>query len=122
MRLEEIILKALSKRPEERFQTGAEFDESVSKIADRLCPGWQRSLEPGADLSKMVPTTATPVPSGALPPIAMPAGGTPPIRAVYNPAPPVKPAAKKQSAGCMGVMLLCVAFASGVVALTALLH
>ena len=53
--LEEVILKSLSKRPEDRYQNGQEFDEAVSGVADRLCPGWQRSLDPGADLSKMVP-------------------------------------------------------------------
>jgi serine/threonine-protein kinase len=121
MRLEEVILKAISKRPEERFQTGQEFDEAMSKVADRLCPGWQRSLEPGADLTKMVPT-ATPVPSGGLPAMAMPAGAPPPIQAVYNPTPPVKPSAKKQSAGCMGVMLLCLGLASTAIALAALVH
>jgi len=117
MRLEEVILKSLSKRPEERYQTGAEFDEAMAKVADRLCPGWQRSLEPGADLSKMVPSSAVSLPSGTLPSMAMPTGAPPPIQAVYNPTPPVKPAAKKQSAGCMGVLLMCAALASGAVVL-----
>src|SRR6266705_2709130 len=104
MRLEEVILKALSKRPEERYQTGQEFDEAMSKVADRLAPGWQRSLQPGADLSKMVPG-ATPYP-GAIPAMAgvpvipsaspMPAQ---PAQSVYNPTPPVRPVAKKTS-GC----------------------
>jgi serine/threonine protein kinase len=105
--LEEAILKSISKRPEDRFQTGQEFDDTISRIADRLFPGWQRSLEPGADLSKMVP--------GAMPqPVMMPA--TPigiaiqqpamavPAQAVYNPTPPVKPVVK-QSAGCMGTLV-----------------
>jgi hypothetical protein len=122
MRLEEVILKSLSKRPEERYQSGQEFDEAISKVADRLCPGWQRSLEPGADLSKMVPSAAPPLPSGTLPSMAMPTGSPPPIQAVYNPAPPVKPTVKKQSAGCMSVMLLCVAFASAAVTLAAVAH
>src|SRR6266481_5310870 len=65
LRLEEVILKSLSKRPEERFQTGQEFDDAMTTIADRLTPGWQRSLQPGADLTKMVPG-ATPHP-GAIP-------------------------------------------------------
>ncbi len=56
--LEEAILKSISKRPEDRFQTGQEFDDVISRLADRLFPGWQRSLEPGADLSKMVPGAA----------------------------------------------------------------
>jgi serine/threonine protein kinase len=113
MRLEEVILKSLSKRPEERYQSGQEFDEAMSRVADRLCPGWQKSLEPGADLSKMVPGAgATPLPSGMLPATAMPTGSPPPIQAVYNPAPPVKPAAKKASTGCMGVMLLALTFTS----------
>src|SRR6202022_3005509 len=98
--LEAVILKSVAKRPEDRFQTGQEFDESISRIADRLYPGWRRSLEPGADLSKMVP--------GAMPaaqPIGMPfhKPATPvAAQAVYNPAPPVKPVSK--SAGCLGVL------------------
>jgi hypothetical protein len=103
LRLEEVILKSLSKRPEERYQTGQEFDDAMSRVADRLCPGWQRSLEPGADLSKMVPAAA---PYTTTPPMTgmpvMPAQV--PVQAVYNPAPPVKPVAKKTS-GCMSVMV-----------------
>src|SRR5450759_1375488 len=70
MRLEEMILKSLSKRPEDRFQTGEEFDTTMLRIADRLCPGWQKSLEPGADLSKMVPAaTAAQAAAMASPPV-----------------------------------------------------
>jgi len=108
MGLEEVILKSLSKRPEERYQSGQEFDDAMSRVADRLCPGWQRSLLPGADLAKMVPGgTASP---GAIPAIAgmpvtpaaapMPAQ---PVQSVYNPTPPVRPVAKK-TAGCLGVI------------------
>src|SRR3977135_3073112 len=61
MGLEEVILKSLAKRPEDRYQTGQEFDDAMIRVADRLTPGWQRSLQPGADLSKMVPG-ATPYP------------------------------------------------------------
>src|SRR5216684_1825344 len=108
MGLEEVILKSLAKRPEERYQTGQEFDDAVCRVADRITPGWQRSLEPGADLSKMVPG-ATPYP-GAVPAMAglpvMPAGPpmpAQPVQSVYNPTPPVKPVAKKTS-GCMGLI------------------
>ncbi|HEY8635557.1 MAG TPA: serine/threonine-protein kinase [Candidatus Dormibacteraeota bacterium] len=108
MRLEEVILKSLSKRPEERFQTGAEFDDAMSRIADRLCPGWAKSLDPGADLSKMVPATAAAQAASlasplGVPVMAQPVGGVP-AHAVYNPAPPVKPAAKK-AAGCLGILV-----------------
>jgi hypothetical protein len=103
LRLEEVILKSLSKRPEERYQTGQEFDDAMSRVADRLCPGWQRSLEPGADLTKMVPAAA---PYTTTPPMTgmpvMPAQV--PVQAVYNPAPPVKPVVKKTS-GCMSVLI-----------------
>ena len=123
MRLEEIILKALSKRPEDRYQSGQEFDEAMSKVADRLCPGWQRSLEPGADLTKMVPGAAvTSLPPGTLPSMAMPAGSPPPIQAVYNPTPPVKPVAKKASAGCLGLIVLILPAVSAAVAIAAFLH
>jgi eukaryotic-like serine/threonine-protein kinase len=123
MRLEELILKALSKRPEDRYQSGQEFDEAMSKIADRLCPGWQRSLEPGADLTKMVPGVGgVSMPSGTLPSMAMPTGAPAPIQAVYNPAPPVKPVNKKASTGCMGVLLLCLPVVSAAIGVAALLH
>ena len=120
-RLEEAILKSISKRPEDRFQTGQEFDDVLSRLADRLFPGWQRSLEPGADLSKMVPgATAPPVMMPATPigiAIQQPAMAVPP-QAVYNPAPPVKPVVK-QSSGCMGVLVGVLTLAAGVVVLAA---
>jgi serine/threonine protein kinase len=114
MGLEEVILKSLSKRPEDRFQTGQEFDDAMCRVADRITPGWQRSLEPGADLSKMVPgatpySTAVPAASG-LP--VTPAGApmpVQPVQSLYNPTPPVKPAAKKTS-GCMGLIGGSIAF------------
>ena len=100
--LEAAILKSLAKRPEDRFQTGQEFDDTMSGIADRMFPGWQRSLEPGADLSRMVPlgTPAIPVPSQAMQALGNPSA-TP--QAVYNPAPPVKPNVKR-STGCLGIL------------------
>jgi len=95
--LEQVILKSLSKRPEDRFQTGKEFDEAISRVADQMCPGWQRSLEPGADLSGMVPRPAPAImpstPIGIA--IAHPGTAATPPHAVYNPAPPVKPIAKR---------------------------
>ena len=100
MELEAVILKSLAKRPEDRFQTGQEFDEAIARIADRLYPGWRRSLEPGADLSKMVPGATPPASSIG---VAVPQSATAvPAQAAYNPAPPVKPVAK--SAGCTGVL------------------
>jgi len=114
LRLEEVILKSLSKRPEERFQTGQEFDEAMSRIADRLCPGWPKSLEPGADLSRMVPATAAgqaaaiASPAG-VPVMAQPVGGQP-ANVVYNPTPPVKPVAKKTT-GCLSVLVFVVGLA-----------
>jgi len=114
--LEEIILKALSKRPEDRFQTGQEFDTAISRVADQMCPGWQRSLEPGADLSRMVPTPAAGTPPGAAPstPIGMaiahPATAVPQMHPVYNPTPPVKPVVKK-SMSCLSLFALILAVA-----------
>jgi serine/threonine-protein kinase len=106
--LEEVILKSLSKRPEDRYQTGQEFDDAVARVADRLAPGWQRSLLPGADLSTMVPG-ATPYP-GAIPALAgvpaMPGAShvqAQAVQSVYNPTPPVRPAVRK-TAGCLGVV------------------
>src|SRR5216684_2612210 len=108
MGLEEVILKSLSKRPEERYQSGQEFDDAMSRIADRLCPGWQRSLLPGADLAKMVPGgTASPslIPAIAGMPV-MPAASPMPaqaVQSVYNPTPPVRPVAKK-TGGCLALI------------------
>jgi serine/threonine-protein kinase len=103
--LEQVILKSLSKRPEDRYQSGQEFDEAMSRVADQMCPGWQRSLEPGADLTRMVPraTPANPLPAT---PIGIAIAGSAsavPHSHVYNPTPPVKPVAKK-SVGCVSVL------------------
>jgi eukaryotic-like serine/threonine-protein kinase len=117
--LEAVIMKSLAKRPDERFQTGHEFDEAMSRVADRMCPGWQRSLEPGADLSRMVPvaTPAIPIPSPAMGNTAT-AGSA---HAAYNPAPPVKPVAKK-SLGCLSMLASLALAASLTGALSALVH
>ena len=108
MGLEEVILKSLSKRPEDRYQTGQDFDDAMCRVAERLTPGWQRSLQPGADLTKMVPG-ATSYP-GAMPaisgmPVMPPASAVPvqAVQSVYNPTPPVRPAVKKAS-GCVGLI------------------
>jgi hypothetical protein len=125
MRLEEMILKSLSKRPEDRFQTGEEFDTTMARIADRLCPGWQKSLEPGADMSKMVPAAAAAQAASMASPLAVPSMAEPSaaaqVQAVYNPAPPVRPAAKKAS-GCLGVIAGALALTPGILLLDALLH
>ncbi|HEY8812932.1 MAG TPA: serine/threonine-protein kinase [Candidatus Dormibacteraeota bacterium] len=104
--LETIILKSLAKRPEDRYQTGAEFDRELSAIATRLClPNWIHSLEPGADLSPpVVPQVvatlgATPLAATMALPVIRPAtpAGAPtqaPAAAVapsaYAPAPPAR--------------------------------
>ena len=126
MRLEEMIMKSLSKRPEDRFQTGEEFDATMARIADRLCPGWQKSLEPGADLSRMVPATAAAQAASVASPLAVPvmadaAVASPAVQAVYNPAPPVKQVAKKTS-GCLGVIATVLALAPALYAVIALIH
>ena len=115
LELEHVILTSLSKRPEDRFQTGQEFDAAMSRVADQMCPGWQRSLEPGADLSRMVPlaTPATPIPATPIGmAIAQPTTAIPPAHIAYNPAPPVKPVTKR-SISCLSVLgLVLVASAS----------
>src|SRR5437870_9648497 len=123
--LEQVILKSLSKRPEDRFQSGHEFDDAMSRVADQMCPGWQRALEPGADLAKMVPraTPAGPMPATPIGmAIAQPGMAVRHAHVVYNPTPPVKPVAKK-SMGCVSVIgtTVLVAAAVGVLA-GSLLH
>src|SRR5437899_7002154 len=104
--LEQVILKSLSKRPEDRFQSGQQFDEAMARVADQMCPGWQRSLEPGADLAKMVPpaTPATAIPSTPIGmAVAQQGPAMPYPHVVYNPTPPVKPVAKR-SMSCLSVI------------------
>ncbi|HKW59149.1 MAG TPA: serine/threonine-protein kinase [Candidatus Dormibacteraeota bacterium] len=120
--LEQVILKALAKRPEDRYQSGHEFDEAMSRVADRMCPGWQRSLEPGADLARMVPTAtpATPIPVTPMGLGLAHAGSVIPPHVVYNPTPPVKQVAKK-SMGCLSVIGGLVALAATAAILVAAL-
>src|SRR5438876_6358429 len=123
--LEQVILKSLSKRPEDRFQSGHEFDDAMSRVADQMCPGWQRALEPGADLAKMVPraTPAGPMPATPIGmAIAQPGMAVRHAHVVYNPTPPVKPVAMK-SMGCVSMIgtTVLVAAAVGVLA-GSLLH
>ena len=119
--LEQVILKALAKRPEDRFQTGHEFDDAVSRVADQMCPGWQRSLEPGADLSQMVPRPGNAAVVPATPigiAISQPGAAIQHPQVVYNPTPPVKRAAKR-SMGCVSVLGVLGAIAGGIVLLEA---
>jgi len=114
--LEDVILKALAKTPEERFQTGDEFDRALSRVGNRLSPGWEHALEPGADLSRMVPTQSVPSmaampPPPMVAPAAAPLSGAvvaPPVAPAYNPLPPPpRPgAAKRAATGCLGVLAL----------------
>jgi serine/threonine-protein kinase len=104
--LEQVILKSLSKRPEDRFQTGQEFDDAMSRVADQMCPGWRRSLEPGADLSRMVPLATPAIPIPTIPfgmAVAQSATSSPPPHVVYNPTPPVK-AIVRRSMSCLSVV------------------
>jgi eukaryotic-like serine/threonine-protein kinase len=123
--LEEVILKALSKRPEDRYQSGHEFDDAMSRVADRMCPGWQRSLEPGADLTRMVPTAtpAVPIPTTPIGIAISQQAAVPAPHVVYNPTPPVKTVAKKSSMSCLSVVggLLGIAATAAVLGV-ALLH
>jgi hypothetical protein len=124
MELEEVILKSLSKRPEDRFQTGQEFDDAIGRIADRVGPGWKRSLEPGADLSKMVPNaTSAPVMIPATPigmAIQQPTTAVP-VQVAYNPTPPVRPLVK-QATGCLNVIVGAIALTSALALAAAYIH
>jgi serine/threonine protein kinase len=118
--LEQVILRALSKRPDDRYQTGQQFDDALTRVADQMCPGWMRSLEPGADLSRMVPQSA----SAAMPStpigiaVAQQGIAMPPANVVYNPTPPAKPVAKR-SLGCLSLIAMLAVAASSVGALFA---
>jgi serine/threonine protein kinase len=107
--LERLILKSIAKRPEDRFQSGQEFDAAMSRVGDQMCPGWQHSLEPGVDLSRMVPNSTPPAAVPATPigiAIAHPATATPlpsPPQVVYSPTPPAKPVVRR-TMGCLSVV------------------
>jgi serine/threonine protein kinase len=102
--LEVVILKSLSKRPEDRYQTGAEFDRELSAIANRVCgPNWIHSLEPGADLSQIVPQ---PTPSSEAIPVAAITGAEPPH---YAPKPPSRVVRSKKEGGPSPVLIAAVA-------------
>ncbi len=121
--LETVILKSLSKRPEDRYQTGAEFDRELSAIATRLCgPNWIHSLEPGADLSQMVPIqiAATMVlPTRPAPPAGAAAQAPPPMAAptAYAPRPPSPDRTAKKAGGPNLVLIGAIAGAVVVVGL-----
>ena len=114
--LEQVIMRSLAKRPEDRYQTGQEFDDPMSRVADVMCPGWPRSLEPGADLSRMVPTATPPYPIPSTPigiAISQPGAAIQQQHVVYNPTPPVKPVINK-SLGCLSASGLIVVATTGV--------
>ncbi|MEP7104883.1 MAG: serine/threonine-protein kinase, partial [Chloroflexota bacterium] len=130
--LEDVILKSLAKRPEERYQTGDEFDKALTRVGDRISPGWPHSLEPGADLSQMVATqpaitvpllptapviTAPPPPLGTAPALSAP------VAAAYNPVPPAPKGgvAKKAAVGCLGLLALTATLPAAALALLHLL-
>jgi hypothetical protein len=118
--LETVILKSLAKRPEDRYQTGAEFDRELVRIANRLCgPDWIHSLEPGADLARMVPQVATtmgaiPAPTAAAgmpamagPVAAAPSQATMPAAApVYAPKPPAPSGPARKAGGGPNLLLI----------------
>jgi serine/threonine-protein kinase len=124
MELEQVILKSLSKRPEDRFQTGQEFDDAIGRVADRVGPGWKRSLEPGADLSKMVPNATSAVVMIPATPIGMaiqqPTTAVP-VQVAYNPTPPVKPLVK-QATGCLNVIVGAIALTGALALAAAYIH
>jgi eukaryotic-like serine/threonine-protein kinase len=143
--LEEVILKALAKRPEDRYQTGAEFDDALRKVADRLCPGWEHALEPGADTPKTVPIAASsmgasptpPAAAAVAAPVAPPTGAVPPpvpgqpvvhsqrvaVAPAHHPATPVKEApARRRLLGCLSLLTLATAALAGTGLLLTQLH
>jgi serine/threonine protein kinase len=110
--LETVILKSLSKRPDDRYQTGAEFDRELAAIAIRLCgPNWIHSLEPGANLSEMVPGVAATM----VLPTAQP---LPIVQRDYAPSPPSHDRTARRDGRSNRVLIAAVAGAVLVAGLT----
>jgi hypothetical protein len=87
--LETVILKSLSKRPEDRYQTGSEFDRELSTIATRVCgPSWIHSLEPGADVTRMVSPIGAAMALPTTRPLTEAPLPVPAASAAYAPRPP----------------------------------
>jgi serine/threonine-protein kinase len=65
--LERVMLKALAKRPDGRYQTAAGFAEDLARVADRIAPGWEESLQPAA-APPSAATSAQPLAAAPVPP------------------------------------------------------
>jgi hypothetical protein len=70
--VERLVLKALAKKPEDRFSSAGEFERALAAAADRIFggPGWRSSLEPAADVPAPKVGPREPQPSNGLPGVA----------------------------------------------------
>src|SRR5919204_5900569 len=65
--LERVMLKSLAKRPDDRYQTGLEFEQDLERVADRIEPGWERSLRAGAGVGPAATVAPVSPPAPVLP-------------------------------------------------------
>jgi serine/threonine protein kinase len=115
--LERVMLKALSKSPDDRYQTGADFARELAAVADRLTPGWEQSLRPAADIAAAPALTR--VPTAPVLPAHLVA--TDPSTPLAEPPPP--PVIKKRGrAGALLAAAACVVATLGLAAVVLLGH
>ncbi len=103
--LEEIMLRSLAKRPEERYQTGEQFDEALIRVADRLAPGWQKSLQNGGARANPDPGPAEPVAPPQAGTGVQVSGPVAPSTPLTHSAPSGHARGLRSRAGCLGALI-----------------
>jgi serine/threonine protein kinase len=109
--LERVMLKSLSKKPDDRYQTGADFARELAAVADKLTPGWEESLRPAAAVAPSQQVHRIPT-AQVLPAHLV---GTDPSAPLAERPPPPLPK-KRRRAGLLVATLACIVAMLGLAA------